>query len=1198
MIRWLSKFFNIYPGEWRRVLVLSAVLALPNAGIIWGSTIAYTAFLKQVGLSALPWILVTSSIFSIIGLAIYTAFVDRLADDKLLLVIFALGVVGIIVGLGFLWSNHPEMAYPTLYLIFLVWAAVANPHLVTYVNSYYDVQSAKRVFPVVLAAGRAGAIVGGLSMPLLTRALPAAAIIFIWMLTYLLSMLAIWLMKYVVHEKGRLPQATVRPTRQSVSYTKSIKEGLSFTLQSSYLRWMALATFLLMILMAFLEYRSTQLMSAAFDSQEKFANFIGLLDGVSNVFVLPMLLFGISRLITRTGLANVSLFFPIANLTISLSLVQFPGVVTASIAYFDRKALRTSLQLPIDSLLFNAVPVRVRGRARAFVSGLIVPVGSLVGGLMLMATPSDKLYWFVPLLIVLLASAYLVNAIVIRKKYSQALVQMLQEEDYSFLLEQEASELPMADPATLRRLEEKLNLSQSHELRVFMCRLITQIGGAQSVTVIGDAIRNTPAPHTRSAMLEVLIAAELRGEKVQALYTAMLNDPAGAVRQSAISGLEQLTSANDRKYINQMLDLVNDTDQNVRARALTSLARSKDYYKIEPAVRALDELLESQDPRQRMLGVQVLGKINDSRAAKRLVDYLTDPDDQVRMAAVMAVEEPEQRVKDPQVEKLLSEKMGQLVQDPVERVRYSALMVLGQVGSPESYQLLAEALTDTSPDVRATAVNALAQVGKSIIPLVQPNLESSDQQLRKMSTVILSRVNPREYSPLIINSAIMGNLSSTYRNLALAEGLETIRKRFRSVNILQCALREQGQQLADEILYLLTAIHDSNAVHIIGESLRSENARTRANAAEALEALTTPQVARLITPLFDPYANNEQLLSLGRETWDIARPNPADALRHIAANTDENWMRALAIFSVGQIGAALFPPAPAAPPEAPASPIQPANSAEGSPPSAEEARPRRPMRRGGLDLFGALGGDAPAKTPVEEPARPVDPPAPPAPAPLITPTEISITRSEIESLIQAALQDADKDVRAAGEAAHKALTSVSTGLQIIQDGSMLSIIDRIIFLKEVPFFADMSVDQLKILANVCEEKLYEKDSRIFSNGDSGGVLYVVVNGRVGIEAEKRVGSFARIGDVEAYSYFGEANFFDNSQRSTNAVAIVDTLTLQLHRDPLIALARQNPELSLKLINTLSQRLRDANDRIAELTKSRPRELHKLFDQYE
>ena len=117
MIRWLSKFFNIYPGEWRRVLVLSAVLALPNAGIIWGSTIAYTAFLKQVGLSALPWILVTSSIFSIIGLAIYTAFVDRLADDKLLLVIFALGVVGIIVGLGFLWSNHPEMAYPTLYLI-------------------------------------------------------------------------------------------------------------------------------------------------------------------------------------------------------------------------------------------------------------------------------------------------------------------------------------------------------------------------------------------------------------------------------------------------------------------------------------------------------------------------------------------------------------------------------------------------------------------------------------------------------------------------------------------------------------------------------------------------------------------------------------------------------------------------------------------------------------------------------------------------------------------------------------------------------------------------------------------------------------------------------------------------------------------------------------------------------------------------
>jgi CRP-like cAMP-binding protein len=55
--------------------------------------------------------------------------------------------------------------------------------------------------------------------------------------------------------------------------------------------------------------------------------------------------------------------------------------------------------------------------------------------------------------------------------------------------------------------------------------------------------------------------------------------------------------------------------------------------------------------------------------------------------------------------------------------------------------------------------------------------------------------------------------------------------------------------------------------------------------------------------------------------------------------------------------------------------------------------------------------------------------------------------------------------------------------------------------------------------------------------------------------------------------------------------------LRLRREPLIALARQHPDLSLALINVLSQGLRDANDRIADLTRSKPKELHKLYDAF-
>jgi CRP-like cAMP-binding protein len=145
----------------------------------------------------------------------------------------------------------------------------------------------------------------------------------------------------------------------------------------------------------------------------------------------------------------------------------------------------------------------------------------------------------------------------------------------------------------------------------------------------------------------------------------------------------------------------------------------------------------------------------------------------------------------------------------------------------------------------------------------------------------------------------------------------------------------------------------------------------------------------------------------------------------------------------------------------------------------------------------------------------------------------------------------------------------------------------------------MTVDQLKVLAQVCEEAFFAEDSRIYNQGDQGGTLYVVVSGRVGIEREgMRKGSFARVGTVEAHSYFGEMNLFDNSPRDSSALAIQDTLTLNLRREPLIALARQYPELSLELINVLSQRLRETTGQIANLTRSRPSELHKLFDQFD
>jgi HEAT repeat protein len=527
---------------------------------------------------------------------------------------------------------------------------------------------------------------------------------------------------------------------------------------------------------------------------------------------------------------------------------------------------------------------------------------------------------------------------------------------------------------------------------------------------------------------------------------------------------------------------------------------------------------------------------------------------------------------------------------------------------------MVEVLSDPSPQVRATAVDALAQVGKSIIPVVHPKLDAPDPQVRKMTAVILSRVNPREFGPIIVGSHITGNLLAIYRNHGLV-GTLTPHATYSGIAVLQSALRERNQRLLNEIFYLLTAIHDPAAVRIIDDSLRSENPRVRANATEALESLTSPQTANLVASLFDPEISSDHLLTLSQDTWDMIHPDTPKALQQVVADPNDPWLRAITTYALGEMGATLRKREQKEEEREIEKEKEKREQEDKDVPSPE--RPGRRARRSPpAVLFGAITDDKPTEdrpTSPEAQERPAErrrrrsPPADllgeiaddkPAGDADTAPDQLPFTRPEIEAMLEIALADPADEVRLAAQAAKRMMAGLRTTDVIGKEEIVLSTIERIIFLKEVPFFQQMTIDQLRVLATVCEEELFEGNTRIFDEGDPGGVLYVVVSGKVGIEQEKRKGSYARLATLGAHTYFGEMTLFDNSPRSASALALQDTLTLSLSREPLIALARQHPGLSIELIKVLSDRLRQANTRITELTRSRPRELQKFFDKFD
>jgi CRP/FNR family transcriptional regulator, cyclic AMP receptor protein len=1205
--RLFNKLLNIQPDELPRFFYLYAMFFLGLTGFIWGDMIVTAAFLQQVGVRFLPFAIIINAVVSILLIIVYTAFADRIANDTLMIALLGFSGVGIALGLVALQRQQVGLAYPLLYMVIRVpLQNIFNVHWATYVNGYYDTRAAKRIVPVLSSGVKIASIVAGATIPLLNRLLPAEGIIGIWLGAVVVMGVMVWAMPIFLREprhRGGVEDSQLAPfglgqDKESRSHLRqtldNTREGYRYVTQSSFLRWLACATLVVMVLLAFIDYETGRIMVESLETTQAISNFTGLLNVISNIIVLPLQMVFLSRMIGWLGLGNASMLFPFSTLITSVGLLAVPGIGAATLGHLNRSTFRTLFYNPVHTLLYNAVPLRIKGRARAFIGGLVVPIGSLLGGLLLLLPQYVPLLprWIFPALIGALTLAYLAGTWATRRHYAQALIKMLEQEDFSFLLSQDASELRVSDPSILEGLGQKLQTSNSHEFTAFMAKLLTQVGGSQALPLLTETVRSSPDPRTRAAILDVLFASELRGDSVRQLYADFLDDEDGRVRQSAVAGLAYVTSRDDREFQARLADKVNDPDTAVRVQALSAIIQSGALSQSEAAMSVLEQLLAAEEGRSRAEGVRLLGEIGDVGALQRVLGYLSDRADRVRLEAMRAIENRTAgRTLGDERNREIEAQVLPLLNDPVERLRQAAVTVLGQVGSRACYEPLIDVLTDPSSQVRAQVVDTLAKKGKSVIPAMHDKLKSTDSEMRKMAMVVLSRINPKEYSPLVVGEIVHGNLLSIYRHRGQAEALTEL-NRFATIAVLQTAVRERSLQLTDEIFYFLSAVHDPGAIHIIQESLRSSSALSRANATEALESLTSPQTARLIAPLFEPEVGAEQLLAVSQDTWEITKPTSRQALHDLGNPTADPWFRALTVASLGDLAMALAP--------APLTVETKAVAGSGSPgelvaqvADSPAATPKRRQRRSPPgDLFGALLGEPTTTVPASEPVQSISPPLP------VTDSlpALPFTWTEVEALIAAACQDSATTVRDVAQAADRRLKNRG-GAAVQKETVMLSTIEKIIFLKEVPFFQGMTIDQLRVLANVCEERMFDEDTTVYSAGDAGGILYVVVNGRVGLEQEKRTGS-ARLATIDAYSYFGEQNLFDNSPRTTSAVAIQDTLTLQLRREPLIALARQHPDLSLELINVLSERLREANDRIAELTRTRPRELHKLFDLFE
>jgi CRP/FNR family cyclic AMP-dependent transcriptional regulator len=138
------------------------------------------------------------------------------------------------------------------------------------------------------------------------------------------------------------------------------------------------------------------------------------------------------------------------------------------------------------------------------------------------------------------------------------------------------------------------------------------------------------------------------------------------------------------------------------------------------------------------------------------------------------------------------------------------------------------------------------------------------------------------------------------------------------------------------------------------------------------------------------------------------------------------------------------------------------------------------------------------------------------------------------------------------------------------------------FFAEGTLFNNLSKEELTQLAQIARERRFDRGQVIFYEGDLGGSLYIIVTGSVKIVIMADDGREHILGLLHQGDFFGEVSLIDGEPRSATAIALDNVSVVMISRDDFIRLLRENPEMSLKIMVTLCERLRKTDKHVESL----------------
>jgi HEAT repeat protein/ATP/ADP translocase len=850
-------FWRQLPGvrtlERSRFLFFAGLATIISLAQTLGLTGAEALFLAHYGAAGLPRTFVAAALVTVLGSMVYAARVGVVRNDGLFTRMLGGAAIILVAATAAIATGH-LIVLPGLLCFFYLTQAVFVNHLWTFTGDYFDTVASKRLIPLFPIGASVGGFLGGAFASLMTRLVGPESLIAAWAV----FLAAGAIMIHRAHSQ-LLRWGPLEAEEADETSVEGIQAAMRHLGRSPLGRWLSVSAMGMMLSLFLMQYLYSEIFASEFTTAASLAAFLGAYLAITNLVEIGVEVRLMPWLIRKLGVPTANLLHPVLTL-LSFGGLAFQFGLTAGVAArVNREMLENSVAGPLRALVYNAMPMRYRGRTRAFLEGIVIYAGMALAGLVLLVFEAPDPLW--------LCGAggamgviYLAANLRVRREYLRTIVKQLREGRLD--LSDIGEEVGVWEAKRLADLWEQMLQDESSAPSNSLLQLVPSLAALGAVEPLMRAISH-PHPVVRRSCINALAGAGIDEAKSRLLLA--LDDEDSSVRLAALRALVHMHESS-RPIEPVVRGLLSDPDPAVRAEAARVAGESGE--------QTLREMLRSESREEALAALRCA----PATAHEAILERAGDADPAIRAAALESLA---QTAAAPPLD---SEALAKIVSDPDARVRRAGVMLLANADDPEWFGALADALGDRSQDVRFAAEKVLGSMGEAGVAAVEPLFQAHFERTVESALRVVDAADIPA-SREILKRELRRRAHEFWRAVTsfqwLPKGAEP------TVAFLRVAYADEVMRTRRIAFRILELLEDPKVVRRVDRALQFGSTRARGDALEVLSHLGDREAAGLLVliqetgPLADRRAEAAETVSL---------PNSSAEVAAAALNSESGWI--------------------------------------------------------------------------------------------------------------------------------------------------------------------------------------------------------------------------------------------------------------------------------------------------------------------